>query len=134
MKTFRLFLLPLALISCQENPTNEELPQRYGAQMGEIAPDAVLDNPDFYLCSESLTSVCVNTSKDARAFLSRPLQELSLRVAGYSIIFCLLAPSQCSIKESNVKINTIMSTVIPKVISLLFNGTLKFLEELVKLW
>jgi hypothetical protein len=45
MKTFLLFLLPLALISCQENPTDEESPQRYAAQMGEIAPDAELDDP-----------------------------------------------------------------------------------------
>jgi hypothetical protein len=53
MKTFLLFLLPLALISCQENPANAEPPQRYAAQMVEIAPDAELDDPEFYLCSDT---------------------------------------------------------------------------------
>jgi hypothetical protein len=54
------------------------------------------------------------------------LQALSLGVASYPIACSLLAPSQCSVRELNVKIKTITSTVIPKVISLLFNGTLKF--------
>jgi hypothetical protein len=53
MKTFLLFLLTLVLISCRDNHTDQEPIQKYSAQMGEIPSDADLDDPDFFLCSDS---------------------------------------------------------------------------------
>lgn len=44
----------------------------------------------------------------------------------YSIIFSVLAPSQYSMNESKLKINTINRIVIPKVINLFLIGTLVF--------